>query len=325
MGPKILLDANVWRYLADAEAGDDLRHASLRCGATILIAPSVVYEALRTKDPPLRQKLIELMTRRGWVRLLPEAYSESAEVLNEIRRLRPQWLRANPDIQPLTRLKRDWARAHGGFWDRARLDTSGEAARLSALTDGGILASARSDAQERRMNMTDSGLSFDKIDLKTVSGKPPGPIAGWDGDLIEPWRIAAHCVFSVALNLPQGGYVDWLLPMIDLRRVPSSSWARFWFYEVEAVNMPRCWMRWAFETLQSLRKVSEGTPCDAQLSTYLTECDHFVSADRVLVSMIQKCRDSAPVRVALAWPVPGGRDCVPALLSFLEKRVAINQ
>jgi hypothetical protein len=319
MAPKVLLDANVWRYLADAGAGNDLHHASLRCGAKILIAPSVVYEALRTEDVALRQKLIELMTRKRWVRLLPEAYCECAEVLSEIRRLRPQWLHANPDIQPLTRLKRDWTRAHGGFWDRARFDTSGEAARLIALNDGGILARARSEAQENRMTMTDSGLSFDSIDLKRVAGKPLGPIVGWDGDHIEPWRIAAHHTFSIALSLPQGAYVDWLSPLIDLGKLHGSSWVRFWFYEAATANMPTCWMRWAFEVLLSLRKVSDGTPCDTQLSTYLIECDHFVSADRVFVSTIRKSRDSAPVRIALPWLVPGGSDGVSALFSIIEQ------
>ncbi len=85
------------------------------------------YEAIRTADPLLRQRLVSLLTERHWQRLMPEAYYESQQVLLEIRRLRQQWLLPRRDQQHFDLLKRDWVRLKGGFWDRARFDADGEA------------------------------------------------------------------------------------------------------------------------------------------------------------------------------------------------------
>jgi hypothetical protein len=73
----VLLDSNVWRYVADDDAGRELQRVAHAANVTIQIVPSVVYEALRTEDSVLRQKLIALMTDSHWLRLMPEAYHES--------------------------------------------------------------------------------------------------------------------------------------------------------------------------------------------------------------------------------------------------------
>ena len=62
----------------------------------VQIAPAVVYEALRLRDVPLRNRLVALMTNRRFERLMPEAYNEAMEILAEIRRLRPDWLAPIP-------------------------------------------------------------------------------------------------------------------------------------------------------------------------------------------------------------------------------------
>lgn len=48
---RILLDTNVWNYLAEEQAGDQLVNASVRSGNEILVAPTVLYESLGTTEP----------------------------------------------------------------------------------------------------------------------------------------------------------------------------------------------------------------------------------------------------------------------------------
>jgi hypothetical protein len=318
--PRVLLDTNVWRDLADADAGDTVRRVARRAGVTVQIAPSTVYEALRTGNPEIRSRMIDLMERSGWVRLMPEAYSGSQEVLREIRRLRPQWLRSVPDIQSLKRLEHDWARSRGGFWDRARFDTAAEAERVRVLGDQD-LAVARSDAEYLRARARDAGWSFDSIDLAKVKQRSAFPVWGWDGDDVEPWRWAAVAAFSAALKSPDHAYAEWLSPFVNLAgaRASRESWVRFWLYDVATLNMQRSWIRWAVEVLQSLRTVSPGTPCDNQLSTYLIECDYFISADGAFVSIVEKCRASASFRIASPVRVPGGGRSVSDVAQVLHK------
>ena len=115
---KVLLDSNIWRYVLDAGAQGALLRAANTSSVTVQVAPAVVYEALRLLDVPLRDRLITLMTNHRFERLMPEAYSESMEILGEIRRLRPEWLRPLPDEPFFTRSRNDWSRKMGGFWVR---------------------------------------------------------------------------------------------------------------------------------------------------------------------------------------------------------------
>src|SRR5438128_1849474 len=80
---RVLLDSNVWRYVVDAGAQGRLLRAAGNWSHSIQIAPAVVYEALRLRDVPLRNRLVALMTNRRFERLMPEAYSEAMEILAE--------------------------------------------------------------------------------------------------------------------------------------------------------------------------------------------------------------------------------------------------
>ena len=81
---RVLLDANVWRRGSDAGAGGRLANLATEKGLRIVVAPSVIYEALRCSDAQLRRRLVGLLVRQEWKRLMPEAYSESMELRGEI-------------------------------------------------------------------------------------------------------------------------------------------------------------------------------------------------------------------------------------------------
>jgi hypothetical protein len=115
---RVLLDSNVWRYVADMRSQGALLQVACRSAYDVQIAPVVVYEALRLKDASVRAALIRLMTNRRFHRMMPEAYSESMEILQEIKRVQPDLLRDKPDLHRFNREKKDWMRKAGGFWDR---------------------------------------------------------------------------------------------------------------------------------------------------------------------------------------------------------------
>ena len=62
--PRVLLDTNVWRTLADTNAGQRLSSAAARRGLEIAIAPCVVYETLRLEDIALRNRVLRIQTSR---------------------------------------------------------------------------------------------------------------------------------------------------------------------------------------------------------------------------------------------------------------------
>lgn len=62
--------------------------------------------------------------------------------------------------------------------------------------------------------------------------------------------------------------------------------------------MPRFWLRWAFEHLRLFHKVTDGTPGDAQLATYLLEADVVVSADKNFLRITDAVRPYARFSMA---------------------------
>jgi hypothetical protein len=115
---RALLDSNIWRYIVDNTSQGPLLRLARDGSYDVQIAPAVLYETLRLRDARLRTSLVRLMTNSRFHRLMPEAYSESMEILHEVERIRPDWLRDAPDMQFFNRLRNDWTRKTGGFWVR---------------------------------------------------------------------------------------------------------------------------------------------------------------------------------------------------------------
>jgi hypothetical protein len=146
---RILFDTNVWNYLADYSSVRVLRRATQVGGNKILVAPSTLYEALRVPNAEARFRRAALMTDRAWTRLMPEAYSESQELLREIKRLRPQWLKSGGNRGAVQRLRHDWGRTNAGFWARVRSNPDQEAKYIAQL-DNDDLEVARRHAYAQR-------------------------------------------------------------------------------------------------------------------------------------------------------------------------------
>jgi hypothetical protein len=318
---RVLLDTNVWRYVADAGALDRLRQAAFARNIRIQVAPSTVYEALRTGDAALRARLLLVMTHRAWARLMPEVRDEAHEFLTEVRRLRPEWITAQGNREWARRLQYDWVRSTGGFWDRARETPDTEAAALTIVEED-MLGRARAQAAQARDYSIKAALNYETVSLANILARPARPITGWDGNDLEPWRIAALSVVSSIIDSQDisHAFVEWLGNEVDLvgARSEVARWNRFWLYEVERCNMPRHWLRWAFEMLQSLRRVTDGTPCDAQLGTYLTQCDWFITGDKAFTDMVTKVGEVAPFAIGRPVMIPGGTSGVEALLRMLR-------
>jgi hypothetical protein len=315
---RVLLDTNVWRYVVDCASEGDLLRLARNGSNEIQIAPAVLYETLRLKDIPLRNRIIHLMTNKCFRRLMPEAYSESMEILVEVKRVRPDWLRPSPDLLSFERQRKDWARRTGGFWVRCNRSPDKEA-RLLGRIEPEMLGSARMQAQNSRKEMMDLGLK-QSFRLDQALGSFDRPTLGWRGDMVEFWRLDGLTAMSHSLARPDGAYFDWLSPFVDLNGwlLNSSDWNDFWLYRVEKSALPRQWLRWAHSWSQRFRKVTAGTPGDTQLFTYFLETDLVITADKALVGILEECRPYAPCLLPSGEVIRAGASGVGDLLKLLE-------
>jgi len=166
---RVLLDTNIWRYVVDNNAQGPLLRLARDSSYDVQISPGVLYETLRLKDVSLRATLVRLMTNSRFHRLMPEAYSESMEILRELERIHPNWLRESPDLRFFNRLKKDWSRKTGGFWVRCERSPQSEARFITRL-EGNLIDEAEAQARLARKEIIDTEWKRNPPMDKTLAG-----------------------------------------------------------------------------------------------------------------------------------------------------------
>lgn len=309
----MLLDTNVWSYVADQDAATDLREVARSHDLEILVSPAVVFEQLRMRNSTLRKSHLKVSTRHWWTRLMPETFTECDELVRAIGRHRPEWIINEPGSNAranFTGNRADWTH---GFWDRAR-SNPGRQARLNEQLGGKRIAGARRAVEEKR-----TAARRDQLRLETPS------LDGWHESTCEVtvgrrkvrtqwWRVgAANHFVSELLSAGPPTYRDWLDPFIDRRLLlDQNAWLDFWL-EVGPEEVPTQWLTWAGGVLAPLVKVNQGTVFDVQLTGYLSSADVFVTADKNFH------RIGAAIAAAAPFPVARPERTVPeGWLSTLE-------
>jgi len=320
---RVLLDTNVWRYVIDKGSQGALLRVAREGPYRVQIAPAVVYETLRLKDAQLRANLVRLMSNWRFHRMMPEAYSDSMEILQEIKRLRPQWLREVPEMQFFNRLKKDWARRTGGFWVRCARSPATEANYLGAV-ESEMIEGAKTQTLVARQEISASEWKRNPPMDKTVAAFHR-PVPGWNGKPLEAWRWDSLTSMTFGLARQGNPYRDWIAPFVELddglllgSQFGSAAWVEFWLHLTDKQAMPRQWMRWAHSFAQRFRKVTPGSPGDTQLFTYFIDTDVVITADKALLDILEECRPYSPCRLPEGRLIPAGATGVVKLLAMLN-------
>ncbi|MBM0232484.1 hypothetical protein AB0B39_27635 [Micromonospora sp. NPDC049114] len=319
---RVLLDTNIWSSLGDEGTSRPFRDFMQSRGLEVLVTPSTLVEVMDLPVPAPRQRIIEALITGSRRRLPTEAMSESAEVVAEIRRARPAWLRAMPDTATVASLNTFWTRT---IWRQAR-ETS-ERLHLWQQAQPPIAPHIVRQQRRQRHDVLETRFSFRPLTAIKARLAPETPDhyrAGWiEGDEVDAWRAELRDLYWHQLVVVPGRavvtrqdttFADWVGAYVDLRRLGSSraDFTRFWLYDASAEAVPRNWIRWAVRHIQTTQKISGGNPADEQHSSYLVDADIFLSADSRYVSTLKIVRDDAPFAMAEPRLVSGDR-CVPIL------------
>ncbi|MET7694031.1 GNAT family N-acetyltransferase [Streptomyces sp. NPDC005483] len=111
-----MLDNNVWSYLGDARAGSRFKTVAHALGHRVVTAPSVLLGVLQHPHSDMRAAIIEAITTATDERLRSEADREGAEVVSEVHRLHPEWMRAMPHTGREATWRTYWTKR---FWREA--------------------------------------------------------------------------------------------------------------------------------------------------------------------------------------------------------------
>ncbi|GGR53954.1 hypothetical protein [Streptomyces roseolus] len=305
---RIMLDNNIWSYLGDEQAGDRFKALVRSLGHRVVTPPGVLLEVLQHPRPDKREAIVRALVTGTDERLRSEADLEAEEVVGEVRRLRPEWARAVPDTGREASLRTFWTKT---VWRRA-LDSHDLFREIAPARHADRTAKHLVDVQKTQQKEWRAG-KFDVGDLSRITAFPseetaPGPRLGWrPGDRIAAWRPLTQEVYwryfavgrrSVLTHEDATG-ADWVGARVDLRAMCASreEFNRFWLYGVDAANMPRNWLRWAAQTVQTDMKVTGGNPRDVQHASHLPDCDVFLTADKNFARVLDRIGRQAPVPV----------------------------
>lgn len=316
---RFFLDTNVWSYIASEGAGSDLAKCARIAGNEIVVSPAVVDEVQQMSDVEGRRRLIQLVTEKDWKRLMPEVFSECAELKSEIFRLRPEWRIAEPNMKEFNRVRYDWVRPKKGFWDRARRGVETAATNESVRRD-----------EEERLAVDQSFAIRERLkDVKKPGGEthlqyaghmPEAGTPGWSGKAVHYWRAPSLHMFKTELQVYESAVSEWLDSDIDVHAMLSSpeSMNRLWLHELDPALVPRQWLRGSFEFLQAWHKFTTGTPGDARLATHLVDADVIISADKNFVRFAERCRAEAPFKIGKTVRAQAHRPGVDQVLKWVS-------
>ena len=315
---RILLDTNVWRYLVDSKDCSELLCRTKCAGLQLAVCPSTVIETLMIGDTKLRNSIIELQTRPCWYRLLPDAYLESQDFKRELLKHHPYFGLKEPNFVEFKRLLRNWEKKNNGWWQKARLETQNTADFYRNLNHEN-LSEARSQAEELRSEVFASRIPMIKGSISYLKGS--FQIA--DGTRLEreAWRVYGEHVWANLLKIetPARQWLNCDLDLYDLMHGQIELYRKFWFDDADASAMPRAWLRCAFYSLQADRRVTAGTPVDQTIATHLVDVDLFVSADKAMIEMVNRCRAEAPFQMAEGFHIGAGEVGVRQLYDYFTK------
>jgi hypothetical protein len=323
---RVALDTNIWSYLADASAVAEFDARAATAGLRVVTPPSILLEVLYTRDPARRRAIVEALCSGRRIRPPSEAQTMCEEVIAEIRRLHPEWLRRMPDTAEVASLNSFWTKR---IWREAR-DRARE-----ARVDGVERRHQELITRNQRNNTLkarDQG--FDIHDLNALLAKPEDGDAlrgrGWrDERPAAMWRAENALLYwfqvvivgsRAVVTREDATFADWVGAYVDLRelRRHEDEFFAMWLYDVETNAMLRNWVAWAIVWAQMQRRVEESGAIDAQHSPYLCDCDVFLTADKRFAHALNIVAEQAPAPIGKTRLVSGGsRNIVESIFEVL--------
>jgi hypothetical protein len=325
---RLALDTNIWSYLGDVGAAAEFQRLVERRNVVVVIPPSTLLEVMRLPLAGPRARIVGVMSHVRRVRLPSEAELESSEVVNEVQRCRPQWLRQILNTGRVSKFHTYWTKK---VWRDAQEKPElmhaylmKENSKWNALVD--IQRDNRVSFPRDKFDATD----LSRIEISAPDANDATRVApGWDGKPVAGWRFENHNIYWHALNSIYRRSIytgedttcaDWLSAYIDLKRTTHNpeDFTKFWFEDVDRFSVWRNWLRWAVRQSQTSMKVTAGNPYDDQHSAYHLDYDLYLSADKRYIDVLNIVRRHAGFAMAEPRRVSGDGD-----LSIVERIDAV--
>jgi hypothetical protein len=293
---KIYLDTNVYDYIAKNGISDKFKCFCQKNICDIVVSLGVIYEIARIPDEKLRNECFQVVWELGTIYpKFPESYLETQEIINELKRCRPNWVHPVPhekkDILAYLenyRLKMKFFR-HNHFFE-----TNESFEEYVSLAERAIDIGNPNDKKIRQ-----SYLKYESLEIRANDPEIQMLLTSLP-DCERFWRGKSSLIWRQALkgDPSMRDYKDWLLPYLRLTTVDKMDWESFWLKDVNSRNVPRTYIRGLTEYFQLRFRITHGNMEDSNHSLYLVGNQLFLTSDKNYFDVLQKVFGNSTVKIA---------------------------
>jgi hypothetical protein len=230
-----MLDTNLWSYVGDAAHGKQLYEEVSRRGFEVVVPPSVLLELARTPNVRISERHVTAILSGSRKQLCSEAELVCDEFIDEVRRVRPDWLLRRSDPGSVRDFHRFW---QVEIWRHARKDWPGLVAHLRerGLADGTDDANLETQRHNKEaLRESDVRLDLNDLWMSVTEDAHPKLRELWpSGQPVEAWRgqtwitnridlhsyaQAEHAGDPEAWRLRGATMTDWLRVAVDTQKM----------------------------------------------------------------------------------------------------------
>ena len=260
----VYFDTNVYRLAREKDEIEATRLILRKRGAQLVISSGNIFETLAISQGKSRREEAEaIVSLEPKYEEKPESWHHARELLLEIRRRRPNWIRSVSFQRSIKR----FLTGHLTVWEMFKTGDypSPEAyAHYRRDFERGVEQSNDFDKFLRTRMRTGDTFAFGRSLNDLVAVDLRDPEVYWRFESLSTWHAAIVVRSKVSRD-----YADWLDPFLKNGAFEDPSYERFWLHDASANNLPLNRLTGLVAFYQLKRKITHGNAADQQTGLQL--------------------------------------------------------
>jgi hypothetical protein len=314
---RLYFDTSVYRFARATKEIAQVARLLAAQDCTLIASSSNLFETYAIATPQEREaELGVLVSLADEFESHPESWLHALELRREIKRLRPQWLRA---VLSKRRL-REFLQAHRARWEDARAGTMADMGAYAVFRrdfEGGV-SHNRQTQQGLRQELRKQQAEFTLVTPhgESLSVELGDPEIYWRFDCLQVWYNAIERCSPASRD-----YADWLGPYLRSGSFRDHSYASFWLTEVTSDALPLNRLTGLIAFYQLQKKITHGNAVDQLHAGHWLTSDLFVTADRAFHDILSNvATNHYPSRPKPALIDQSATSATTQLEGFLSRR-----
>jgi hypothetical protein len=275
----LYFDTNIYNFIAETGESVMFRKFLKKGRYRVLASSENLLEIIANPNSEAQYNAIKTLTTvASYYEKVPMSWRQAQEVLFEIRRCRPQWLRNIPFDKKARQLLQSSAKR----WEDAKEGILPNATAYGVYRrdyESGVSGEQQFQKALRAFLLkrnNDYFLGSRKIDLEN-------PDTYWRVDCLSVWHNAI-----VVKARESRDYADWLEPFTTKNTFSDTTTDKFWLEEVRAENLPCNRLSSLVSFYQVRHKITHGNPTDQMHAPHLLDVDILLTADRAFFDVLSE-------------------------------------